>query len=164
MWLSAIFISIAILSRLIPHVPNFSPLVGVALFAGVYWNKKNGFLLPLAMYIISDLIIGLHNTVLFTWSSIVIIYALGVYLRKHKSVTTTVAYTFISAVIFFIISNFGVWLMGWYPRTMAGLVQCFYLALPFFRMSLLADFVYVAVLFGAYEFFLAKHVLARESL
>lgn len=164
MWLTVIFISIVILSRLIPHTPNFSPLVAVALFSGVYWNKKYGFLLPLAMYIISDFIIGLHNTVLFTWSSIIIIYVLGVYLRKHKSITTTVAYTFVSAVVFFIISNFGVWLMGWYPRTLTGLAECFYLALPFFRMSLLADLVYVGAMFGAYEFFLSRHVLARETL
>jgi len=164
MWLSVILIVIAILTRLIPHVPNFSPLVGVALFAGVYWDKKYGFLLPLAIYIISDILIGLHNTVLFTWSSIVIIYVLGAYLRKHKTAMRIALYTFVSSIIFFIISNCGVWLMGWYPRTAAGLAQCFYLAIPFFRVSFLADLVYVAVLFGTYEFFLAKHVLARESL
>jgi hypothetical protein len=164
MWLTIIFIVVGIFSRVIPHMPNFSPLVAVALFSGVYWNKKHGFLLPLGIYILSDLIIGLHNTVFFTWSSIVVIYFLGTYLKNKRTVTSTIVYAFISSVIFFIITNFGVWAMGWYPHTLNGFFQCFYLAIPFFRTSLLADLMYVGVLFGVYEYFLSRKTLAQEAL
>ena len=163
MWLAAIFIVITILTRLIPHVPNFSPLVGVALFSGVYLNKKYGYILPLSIYILSDFFVGLHNTVFFTWSSIILIYFLGTYLSKRKNFANTIIFTLTSSILFFIVTNFGVWLMGWYPRTLEGLVHCYTLALPFFRTSLLANFIYVGILFGVYEYF-SKRVLARAHI
>ena len=163
MWLAIIFIVVSILSRLIPHVPNFSPLVGVALFSGVYLNKKYGYILPLSIYILSDSIVGLHNTVFFTWSSIIIIYFLGTYLGKRKTFTNTIFFTLVSSILFFILTNFGVWLMGWYPRTWEGFIHCYTLAIPFFRMSLLANFVYVGILFGTYEYF-SKRILAKVHL
>jgi hypothetical protein len=162
MWMPVIFIIIGVFSRLIPHIPNFSPLVAVSLFSGVYWDKKHGYLLPLSIYIFSDLLIGLHNTVIFTWSSIIIIYFLGRHI-KRRNVTSTITYTLASSLLFFIITNFGVWLMGWYAHTLEGLIECYVLALPFFRTSLLADLVFVGVLFGAYEYFLSKRVLAKEA-
>ncbi|HIE35976.1 MAG TPA: hypothetical protein EYP89_01930, partial [Candidatus Omnitrophica bacterium] len=66
-----LLIIIGVFCRLIPHFPNFSPLVAVSLFSGVYFRKKLGWLLPLSIYVLSDIIIGLHDVVLFTWSSIV---------------------------------------------------------------------------------------------
>lgn len=163
MWLAVIFISIGIFSRLIPHMPNFSPLVAVALFSGVYWNKKYGFLLPLGIYVISDMIIGLHDVVIFTWSSILVIYFIGTYVRR-RSISSTIIYTLISSVLFFIITNFGVWLAGWYPHTVEGFISCYVMALPFFRTSLLANLLFVGVLFGVYEYFLSKKVLAQEVI
>ena len=163
MWLVILFIILGVIFRVIPHVPNFTPLAGIALFSGVYLNKKHGYIVPLAIYIISDLIVGMHNTVFFTWASIAIIYFVGVYLRGRKTVSNTALFTLISSVVFFIITNFGVWLMGWYPRTLQGLTQCYTLAIPFFRTSLLANFIYVAVTFGLYEYFLSKKVLAHQT-
>lgn len=154
MLMAVVFIIIGILSRVIPHVPNFSPIIAVALFAGVYWNRKYGYMLPLAMLVISDLIIGLHSTVFFTWTAMLVIYYLGTRLQKHKTIPATIGYALFSSVFFFIYTNFGVWLTGWYPQTIQGFLQCYTLALPFFRTSLLANIAYVAVMFGAYELFL----------
>ncbi len=163
MWLAIIFVILGVFGRLLPHVPNFSPLAAVALFSGVYFDKKHGYLLPLAIFVISDLIIGLHNTILFTWLSIVLIYFLGVQLRKQKTIASTLACAFISSLLFFLITNFGVWLMGWYPHTLKGLSQCYIYALPFFRVSLMANFIYVVVFFGAYEYFLSRAKIAHQT-
>ena len=158
-----IFAAIGIFSRLLPHVPNFSPLVAVALFSGVYFDKKHGYLIPLAMYMVSDLIIGIHSTVIFTWPSIILIYFLGRFLKNKKTFVNTVIFTFLSAFLFFIITNFGVWFMGWYPHNMGGLVKCYIFAIPFFRVSLLADFIYVGALFGVYEYFFLRKKLAQRA-
>ncbi|MCF7908043.1 MAG: hypothetical protein K9L86_04130 [Candidatus Omnitrophica bacterium] len=163
MWLAAIFIIIGIASRLIPHVPNFSPLVAVALFSGVYWKKPYGYLLPLSIYIISDLIIGTHNTMAFTWLSIIMIYGLGTFLAKKRTVVTTGFYAIISSVLFFVVTNLGVWMMGWYPPTLEGLSACFTYAIPFFRTSLAANLVYVVVLFGSYEYFSSRVKLTKAT-
>ncbi|MBN3040072.1 MAG: hypothetical protein JW867_03000 [Candidatus Omnitrophica bacterium] len=163
MWLAVLFIFFGVFSRLVPHLPNFSPLAAVALFSGVYLNRKHGYLLPLGIFILSDFIIGFHNTVFFTWSSIVLIYFIGSYLSTRKSAVNFFIYTLGSALVFFIITNFGVWLMGWYPRTMAGLGECFINALPFFRASLISNLLFVAVFFSIYEFSLARQRLIQKS-
>jgi len=163
MWLMILFIILGIFARLIPHIPNVAPLAAVALFSGVYLNRKHGYLIPLGIYIISDLIIGFHNTIFFTWFSIVLIYFLGFWLRRRKTVTNTASFTLLSSILFFIVTNFGVWLMGWYPQNLEGLKQCFIYALPFFRLSLIANFAYVAVFFGAYEYFLSKKKSILET-
>lgn len=162
MWLTIIFIIIGIGFRLLPHVPNFSPLAAVALFAGVYCNKRHGWLLPLAIYIVSDFIIGMHDTVLFTWFSMVLIYFLGRQLGKRKTAVSTLGFAVLSSALFFVITNLGVWIMGWYPHTVDGLIQCFFYALPFFRVSLLSDLVYVVIFFGSYEF-LSKTIPAKQT-
>jgi len=142
---------IGIFSRIIPHLPNFVPLAAIALFSGAYLNRKYAVIVPLALYIISDLIVGLHNVVFFTWGSIILISFLGTALRNKKTAPKILGFTLISSLLFFIITNFGVWAMGWYPRTLSGLVQCYVMAIPFFRTSLLSNLVYAGVLFGVYE-------------
>ncbi|MBN2483308.1 MAG: hypothetical protein JXD21_03800 [Candidatus Omnitrophica bacterium] len=163
MWLAIVFIVVTILARLIPHVPNFSPLVAVALFSGVYLKKRWALIIPLVIYMVSDLIMGLHNVVLFTWGSMALVALIGIYLKRHKTPLAILSGTLVSSVVFFIVTNFGVWLGGWYTLTFAGLVDCFTLAIPFFRTSLLANIVYVGVLFGVYEFLSRKVVVARKQ-
>ncbi|OQX86344.1 MAG: hypothetical protein B6D55_06250 [Candidatus Omnitrophica bacterium 4484_70.2] len=126
-----------IITRIIPHPPNFTPLIAVALFSGVYFKKRFSFLIPLSIYVISDLILGVSDVSLFCWITIVFIYSLGT-----------------SSILFFLITNFGVWLMGWYPQNWQGLIQCYIAALPFFRNTLISAILYTAVLFGGYEFLL----------
>lgn len=161
MWLAVLFIVVGLLSRLFPVLPNFSPLVAIALFSGLYLSKKY-WLLPLAIYIVSDLIIGLHSVWFFTWGSVMLIYFLGRRLKKQKTLLNTVFFTLSSSCLFFLITNFGVWLMGWYPRNLTGIISCYLNAIPFFRASLFSDLAYVAVFFGAYEFALKKIKLAQK--
>ena len=144
-------IILGILTRLIPHAPNFSPLAAIALFAGVYLKGKKSFIVPLAIYLASDFIIGFHKTVFFCWGAIAIIALLGKSLKQHKTILNTFVYSVASATIFFLITNFGVWLSGYYPQTIAGLKECFIMALPFFRISLVSGLLYSLVLFGTYE-------------
>lgn len=150
-------IVIGVISRFIIHIPNFSPLSAIALFSGVYLSKtKYGWLIPLSIYILSDIFIGLHKTVIFTWSAMLFIYYLGIRLRVRKDLRNVFFFTVLSSVSFFIITNFGVWLFGWYGYSWEGLVKCFIYALPFFRMSLISNIIYTFVLFGCMEFFLLR--------
>jgi hypothetical protein len=149
--LALILIFVGILLRFAPHAPNFTPVAAIAIFSGVYLNKKYSFLIPLVLMIASDLVLGLHNVVVFTWGSFILVTFLGFWVKKHKSASRILAGSVISSILFYIISNFGVWLMGWYPRDLAGLVNCYVMALPFLRDFTLATLVYSAVFFGVYE-------------
>lgn len=160
--LAIILIIVGIVSRLLPLAPNFTPVAAIALFSGVYLNKKQAFFVPLSLMIASDLIIGLHNTIIFTWGSFALITLVGFWLKKHKSILGTLSFSLVSSVLFYIITNFGVWLMGWYPPTLAGLATSYIMALPFLRTFTLATLVYTTVLFGIYE--LTAHFLRDTKL
>jgi asparagine N-glycosylation enzyme membrane subunit Stt3 len=89
---------------------------------------------------------------LSVWGSFILVGLIGLFIRKRKSITKIIVGTLSGSVLFFLITNFAVWFFGnWYEKTFSGLGQCFYLALPFFRSSLLGDIFYVGVFFGTYE-------------
>jgi hypothetical protein len=154
--LALILVVIAVAFRLIHHLANFSPILAIALFGGVYLNRKYALALPLVLMMFTDIILGLHNTIVFTWGSIFLISGLGILLKQKKSALNITLSALSSAVIFFIITNFGVWLMGWYPRTLNGLISCYTLAIPFFRTTMASTLLFSFGLFGIYELIARK--------
>ena len=149
-------IIIGILLRFIPHTANFTPVAAIAIFAGVYLNKKQAFIVPLLLMVLSDLFLGMHNVVLFTWGSFVLVTLIGVWAKKHKTFKAVASTAIVSSGVFYLITNFGVWAMGWYPQTAKGLLDCYILGLPFLRTFFVATLVYTVVLFGAYELIARK--------
>lgn len=155
-----------IILRLLVHAPNFTPVGALALFAGVYLNKKQTLWVPLILMAASDMLLGWHDTAPFTWGGFVLIAILGWWLKRHKTVLGILGCSLVSSFIFYIISNFGVWAMGWYPPTLKGLLECYILALPFLRNFILSTLAYTAIFFGAYELiaFLVKDTRLSKVL
>ncbi|MBS4028433.1 MAG: hypothetical protein KGZ58_07330 [Ignavibacteriales bacterium] len=147
----------AALSRLLPHPLNFSPIAAMALFGGVYLEKRYSFILPMLAMLLSDFILGFHSQMPFVYGSFLLIGTLGLWLKNHKSFGTIVFSTFASSLIFFILTNLGMWFMQrFYPTPLYsssfdGLIACFVAAIPFFQNTFVGDVVYVSVMFGAYE-------------
>ena len=155
--LAIALIVLGIITRFIPHTSNFTPVIAIALFSGFYLNKKYAILIPLSLMIVSDLFLGTHNMIIFTWGSVALIAIFGIIMQKRKSALVIAGSSLTCAILFFLITNFGVWLAGWYTHTFAGLINCYTMAIPFFRSTLLSTLSYTAVLFGTYEF-IAKRV------
>ena len=149
-------IVIGILLRFVPHAANFTPVAAIALFAGVYLNKKQAFMVPLLLMVVSDLFLGMHNVVFFTWGSFMLVTFLGLALKNHKSFLGILSGAVVSSALFYLITNFGVWAMGWYPQDAKGLLNCYIMGLPFLRNFSLASLLYSAVFFGAYELIARK--------
>jgi hypothetical protein len=164
MLLVVLFVSFGLLSRFIPQAPNFSPIAAMALFLGLYSKKRSAVIALVAAYALTDIFLGLHNTVLFTWGSVALIYFFGTYLRKNRTISRVFSYTLFSALTFFVITNFGVWLMGWYPRTLNGLGLCFINALPFFRISLISNLAYGTLFYLACEYWFAKNQCPQRAV
>ena len=130
-------IFLAVITRLLPHPPNFTPITGIALFAvNRFSDKKLAFSLPLLCMVVTDFFIGFHLIVPFVYLSIIGISCVGYFSNKISSVTILK-----SSLLFFIISNFGVWLVG-YPSSIAGFLACYTMALPFFVNTILGDFFF----------------------
>ncbi|MBU0710218.1 MAG: hypothetical protein KKC42_02855 [Candidatus Omnitrophica bacterium] len=146
-----LLILVGILLRFAPHAPNFTPVAAIALFAGAYLSKKHALIIPLVLMIVSDMFLGLHNVVLFTWGGFALVALLGTWLKKHKTFSASVSLSLVSAVLFYLVTNFGVWAMGWYPRNFSGLINCYAMGLPFLRNTLFSTLLYTAVFMGTYE-------------
>jgi hypothetical protein len=161
--LALIIITFGILSRVIAHTPNFTPVLSMAFLGGMYLRGRQAVFVPLALMVMSDLIIGLYPLVYVTWGSIALISLFGLWLKERKSFVTVFAGGILSAVIFFIITNFSSWLTL-YPHTMDGFRQCYILAIPFFRSTLVSSVAYNLVFYAGYEWLLKRSqgtVLAR---
>ena len=132
-----ILIGIAILSRLIPHPPNFTPITAIALFSTIHFkNKILTYLIPIIGLFISDLILGLSLVNLFVYLSFIAITFIGFKFQKINNYSIL-----LSSTTFFIVSNFGVWILG-YPKNIEGLILCYYMALPFFVYTIMGDLFY----------------------
>jgi len=149
----AAFILLAVLSRLIPHPPNLTPITAIALFSGAYFaQKKFAFLLPLLLMVFTDAFVGFHQHVLVIYFAFFLIVLVGFWLKSHRSPLKIAGATLFSSVLFFVTTNFGVWSLGtMYPNTWQGLVTCYVAAIPFFQNMLMGDILYVSVLFGGFS-------------
>src|SRR5882762_8889622 len=166
--IAAGLILIAAISRLLPHPPNFAPIASLAIFGGaVIGNKKYALILPLGALLLSDTLLELFTDTKgfydisqsFVYGAVILITFLATRIKKINTKNILFACIW-SGAIFFVLSNFGVWLNGlYYPKTFNGLMQCYYAAIPFYKNELFGSFLlnqfmanvfYTAVLFGAY--------------
>ncbi len=151
--ISVVFV--AAFSRLLPHLPNITPVAAIALFSGTYINRKYlALLLPLAALFLSDLFLGFYGEMYAVYISFAITVGLGMLLSKKTTAISTVAASIASSVIFFVLTNFAVWMSGTfsYPTTLAGLGLCYEMALPFFRSELFGTLAYNTLFFGAFYY------------
>lgn len=157
-------ILVAALSRLLPHQPNFTPIGAIAIFAGVFLRGKYIFVLPILALLISDYILGFYNGMIWVYSSFISVGLIGIWIKYKYNFTRVSVGTISSSILFFVVTNFGVWLNGSiYPQNLQGLVSCYVAAIPFFRNSFSGDIVYVTVLFGSYELICRKYFVKLAS-
>ncbi|MGM5470927.1 DUF6580 family putative transport protein [Flavobacteriaceae bacterium LMO-SS05] len=148
-----LFIVGAGIFRLFPHLPNVTPITAMALFSGVYFtDKKFAFIIPLLAMFLSDIFLGFSAITLFVYCAFILVSYIG-FSSKKVSIKTIL----ISSISFFVITNFGVWLIA-YPKSLSGLIECYTLAVPFFRNSLIGDFFFAGVLYYGFEFVSNKYL------
>lgn len=152
-WLLSIMILAAAFTRLIPHPPNFTAVGAIALFGGAYFSdKKFAFIVPMLAMLLADLIIGFHNGMLSVYLSFVLIVGIGIILGRNIKFKNVVAASLLSSVLFFVITNFQMWILSpLYAKNISGLISCYVAAIPFFHHTIIGDLVFVGSLFGLFE-------------
>ena len=136
-------------SRLLPHPPNFTPVLAAALFCGGLLPLRRALLVPLGAMFASDLILGLHAGMASVYLAMALCVLLGRLLPPQKGLSPALGGALAASVLFFVVTNFAVWLSGsLYPPTAAGLLACYVAALPFFHHTLLSTLLCAAVFFG----------------
>jgi len=149
--LSLIIFAIAMF-RILPHPPNVSPVAAMALFGGAYFSDRRvAFLVPFLALLLSDLVIGLHDTMVYVYAGFALTVVIGFWIRQNIKLGRIAVAVVASSLLFFIITNFGAWFTsGLYPMTTEGLIQAYVAAIPFLQNSLLGNAVFTALLFGGF--------------
>tara|TARA_Y100001958_G_C20796452_1_gene261677 strand:+ start:35 stop:520 length:486 start_codon:yes stop_codon:yes gene_type:complete len=130
-------------SRFIPHPPNFTSLIALSFYipAVLGFNYIPALLIS---FFFTDLIIGLHTLTFFTWGSVVIIGLISKYFKI--GLIKRISGALIGAFIFFVVTNFGVWLLGSYEYSLNGLIICYTLAIPFFSYTLVSTLIFSTII------------------
>lgn len=139
--------------RILPHPPNFTPILAVALFAGAHLsNRALAFFIPLLAMLIADIVLGFHPTLPYVYGAIALIVWAGIWLSARLNVRNVAVLALASSSGFFIVTNFGAWLSlpHLYERSWSGLVTAYIAAIPFFQNALLGDLLYTSLLFGGF--------------
>jgi Family of unknown function (DUF6580) len=146
------FILFAAVVRIVPHPWNFTPVGAMALFSGAKLGRSwKAFLLPLAALFLGDLFVGFHRLMPIVYFSFCLSVLIGIAFRNRQSLKPLSLATFVGALQFFVVTNFGVWAMeNSYPHSYAGLVTCYIAGVPFFGNTLVGDAVYATLLFGGF--------------
>lgn len=152
---AAIFV--AAISRLFPHIPNFTPIAAMALFGAVYFdNKITAVFIPLVTMVLSDIALelitgwGFHNTIVYVYSAFLITSFVGFWVKRNTNIQTIAVGSITSSALFFIITNFGVWAAGGFAGGLAGLNITYVMGIPYFAPTLIGDVFFNAILFGTF--------------
>jgi hypothetical protein len=146
----------AAVARLIPHPANFTPVGSASLFAGARLRGRTAYLVPLVLMALTDPILSalygyplLRPEMPAIYGSLLINVWIGRRLLSIVNARRVAAAAALCSLQFFVLTNFGLWLLGnWYPHTPAGLAACFTAALPFLGRTMAGDLAYAALLFG----------------
>ena len=142
-------IIVASILRLIPHPPNMTPIVGMSVLSVSYFNHRlMQFGFPLFIMLITDAIIGFHPLMPNVYVAIILSGLSGYILKKRPSFVNMIGASFVSSILFFVITNMGVWFTGtMYAKTFSGLTTCFIAALPFFHNTVIATLSVIMTVF-----------------
>lgn len=140
--------------RLLPHWPNFTPIAAMALFGGAYLKRKHlAILIPFAALLMSDVFLGFHKWMIAVYIGFALLVGIGMLLRSRVKGGTVILASLVSSVLFFLITNFAVWIGSpFYPQNIAGLMQSYTAGLPFLYNGVLGDLFYSTFFFGAFYF------------
>ena len=143
----------AAFTRLIPHPPNFTPIIAIGLFGGAYLkDHRLALIIPLIIMIIADSFLGFHRIIIWVYGSLILISMMGILLKNRTTLKNCAIATLGGSLLFFLVTNFGVWIIsGFYAKSIGGLFTCYAMALPFFHNTLAGSVVYSAIMFGGYE-------------
>ncbi len=150
---SIALVLIAVISRLISHEWNFTAMGAVAVMAGFLISSRPIALATvLSSLLISDFFIQFHNTMIAVYLGYTLMTLVGIFMAKNKNLSRIIASSLIGSVVFFVVSNLGVWFEGQlYPQTFSGLMNCFEMAVPFFRNEMISTMILAPVLYYSFK-------------
>lgn len=153
---TAYFVFLIIFSlttRLLPHPPNMTSITGLSLLAGSTIKNKFFFIIPVFVLFLSDIFLGFHKTIPFVYGSYIAISFIGKFIKPFDNVKRLILFSISSSILFFLITNFGVWITSpMYTKNIQGLLNSYIMGIPFFRNTVFGDIIFTFVYFYGYRY------------
>lgn len=161
--------------RLLINIPNFSPIGAIALMGGaLLFRNKLGIIITFGVLILSDVLMASANsmyseylfstTMVAVYFSFLVIFLVGKRLAKNLRLTNVVLYSFVAAILFFLVTNAASWLAyDFYPKNFSGLLMSYEAGLPFFRNTLISQLVFSTAIYGVYYLVLSGNLRKQAA-
>jgi len=140
-------------ARLLPHPPNFTPILGMAVFSGAIISKRLiAYLIPLAAMLLSDLYLGLHSGIPIIYFSLAVCVLIGTFIEARVTILNSFLSISLGVLVFFLITNLMVWYgSGMYEFSISGLMTCYLMGLPFVQNTFISSLLYGMGAFLIYD-------------
>ena len=158
-------VSLLALSRLIPHPPNFTPVLGMAVFSGAILSKRLiAYLIPLIAMLLSDLYLGFHASMPIVYFSLAICVLIGTFIETRLSILSSLMGISFGVLAFFLITNFAVWYgSGMYEFSISGLMTCYFMGLPFVQNTFISSILYGMGAFLIYDIINKRMIFGNNA-
>ena len=158
-------VSLLALSRLIPHPPNFTPILGMAVFSGAILSKRLiAYLIPLIAMLLSDLYLGFHASMPIVYFSLAICVLIGTFIKTRASTLSSLMGISFGVLAFFLITNFAVWYgSGMYEFSISGLMTCYFMGLPFVQNTFISSILYGMGAFLIYDIINKRMIFGNNA-
>jgi hypothetical protein len=150
--LSIALIAFVIITRLLPHISNFTPIFAIGIFAAyTFKNRWISILLPISAMFLSDIFLGFYSEIWAVYTSMAIAHFTNYKFAQSNKAKNIAISSFVAPTIFFILSNLAVF-ASWYPHTIVGLSECYISALPFYGATLVSTFAFSFLIWGVFGY------------
>ena len=160
-----IIILLLALSRLIPHPPNFTPILGMAVFSGAIISKRIiAYLIPLSAMLLSDLYLGFHSSMPIIYFSLAVCVLIGTFIESRVSIINSLLSISLGVLVFFLITNLAVWYgSGMYEHSISGLMTCYFMGLPFVQNTFISSLLYGMGAFFIYDIINKRMIFGNNA-
>ena len=164
-YLALSLVALLALSRLIPHPPNFTPILGMAVFSGAIINKRFfAYLVPLLAMLLSDLYLGFHASMPIIYFSLAICVLIGTFIEARVTTLNSLLSISLGVLAFFLITNFMVWYgSGMYEFSISGLMTCYFMGLPFVQNTFISSILYGMGAFLIYDIINKRMIFGNNA-
>ena len=152
-------------ARLLPHPPNFTPILGMAVFSGAIISRRLiAYLIPLAAMLLSDLYLGLHSSIPIIYFSLAVCVLIGTFIQSRVSILNSFLGISLGVIVFFLITNFMVWYgSGMYEYSISGLMTCYFMGLPFVQNTFISSILYGMGAFIIYDIINKRMIFGNNA-
>ena len=152
-------------ARLLPHPPNFTPILGMAVFSGAIISRRLvAYSIPLAAMFLSDLYLGLHSSIPIIYFSLAVCVLIGTFIEARVTILNSILSISFGVLAFFLITNFMVWYgSGMYESSISGLLTCYFMGLPFVQNTFISSILYGMGAFLIYDIINKRMIFGNNA-